>query len=262
MTSDGKKGQEKMQEASPYYLHASEGPGNQITTVQLKGDNYEDWSKHVRNALRTKRKLGFIDVHELKADIACCKQQGDSVMVFYGRLKKMWDELAVYKPIRSCSCGELAALLQQDQDEDRTHEFLMGLDDSRFGTVRSTITSIEPLPKLSQVYQRIVREERQQTIVRNRDEKTDAVGFTAQAGPRVRTWGNNRDGDLVCTHCGKSGHEVAECYQLKGYPEWWGERGRNSSSRGSFRGRGRGGGMVGYYGRGRGVASHPQGRAN
>lgn len=46
---------------SPMYLHPSDGPGNLITTVQLRGENYEDWSKHVRNALRTKRKLGFID---------------------------------------------------------------------------------------------------------------------------------------------------------------------------------------------------------
>ncbi|ESQ37549.1 hypothetical protein EUTSA_v10002979mg [Eutrema salsugineum] len=32
-----------------------------IITVQLRGENYEDWAKHVRNALRTKRKLGFVD---------------------------------------------------------------------------------------------------------------------------------------------------------------------------------------------------------
>lgn len=67
-------------------------------------------------------------VHELKAYIACCKQQGDTVAVYYGRLKRMWDELAIYKPIRTFKCGEISALLQQDQEEDRTHEFLMGLD--------------------------------------------------------------------------------------------------------------------------------------
>lgn len=149
---------------SPYYLHASDRPENIITTVQLKGENYEDWTKHVRNALRTKRKLGFIDgtlkkptteeeieqwevvnsmlvawimntieptlkttismvedaamlwedlklqfsagngdrIHELKEDIACCKQGSDTVMMYYERLKKLWDELAVYKPIRPC----------------------------------------------------------------------------------------------------------------------------------------------------------------
>jgi len=47
--------------ASPLYLHSSDGPENLITNVQLKGENYEDWAKHVRNASRTKQKLGFID---------------------------------------------------------------------------------------------------------------------------------------------------------------------------------------------------------
>ncbi|KAG7636894.1 C2 domain [Arabidopsis thaliana x Arabidopsis arenosa] len=46
---------------SPLYLHSSDGPENLITNVQLKGENYEDWAKHVRNASRTKQKLGFID---------------------------------------------------------------------------------------------------------------------------------------------------------------------------------------------------------
>ena len=32
-----------------------------ITQVQLKGENYEEWAKAIRNALRAKKKLGFID---------------------------------------------------------------------------------------------------------------------------------------------------------------------------------------------------------
>lgn len=46
---------------SPYYLHDSDEPRNIITTVQLKGENYEDWAKNVRNALHTKRNIGFIN---------------------------------------------------------------------------------------------------------------------------------------------------------------------------------------------------------
>ncbi|CAM8998803.1 unnamed protein product [Rhodiola kirilowii] len=296
---------------SPFFLATTDRPGDLITTVQLKGENYEEWSKHVRNALRTKRKLGFVDgtiqkpteaaeveqwevvnsmlvawimntiepsvrssismvedvktlwddlqllfsvgngarVQELKADIANCKQNGDSVMIYYGRLKKLWDELAVYKPIRSCECGKLSALLQQDQDEDRLHSFLMGLD-SQFGTIRSTLTAIEPLPKLAIAYQRVIREERQLSVVRTRVEKSDVVGFSAQSGTRPQI-SQNSYVLTRCSHCGKTGHEVTECYQKHGYPEWWGERGRGSGGRG----RGRGGGAAGSYGRGRGTGA-------
>lgn len=121
-------------------------------------------------------------ISELRADIANCRQNGDTVMVYFGRLKKMWDELAVYKPIRSFSCGELVKQLEEDRDEERTNTFLNGLDSARFGTVRSTITSIEPLPKLSQVYQRIIREARQQSMMRSRDTPTEAVDFAVKAG--------------------------------------------------------------------------------
>lgn len=316
-TEDGKK---EAAALSPFYLHPSDGPGNLITTVQLRGENYEDWSKHVRNALRTKRKLGFIDgtlekpstvteieqwevvnsmlvawimntieptlktsismvdevkllwddlklqfsagngprISELRAEIANSRQGGDSVMVYFGRLKKMWDELAVYKPIRTCSCGEVMKQLEEDRDEERTNTFLNGLDSVRFGTVRSTITSMEPLPKLPQVYQRIVREERQQSIVRGRDEHPNAVGFAVSAGHQSRAF-PDREKDVTCTNCGKYGHAVSDCYQLKGFPEWWGERGRNFRGRGGARGGGRfarGGGMVGNSaGRGRGNTS-------
>lgn len=96
-------------------------------------------------------------INELRADIANCRQNRDTVMVYYGKLKKKWDELAIYKPIRMCSCEELAVQLEEDRDEERTNTFLSDLDVARFGTVHSTITSIEPLHKLSQVYQRIIR---------------------------------------------------------------------------------------------------------
>jgi len=38
-------------------------------------------------------------------------------MTYYGRLKKMWDELAIYKMIRTCSCGELASQLEEDRNK-------------------------------------------------------------------------------------------------------------------------------------------------
>ncbi|XP_020887797.1 uncharacterized protein LOC110230138 [Arabidopsis lyrata subsp. lyrata] len=159
-------------------------------------------------------------------------------------------------PIRSCSCGELAAQLEEDRNEERTNTFLNGLDSAKFGTVRSTITSMEPLPKLSQVYQRIIREERQLTITRNRDATPEAVGFAVQAAQRGQTSNFYREKDVTCTHCGKYGHAKADCFQIIGLPEWWGERGRDYNDRGRG-GRGRGG-RGGRFGRGRGSG----GRAN
>ena len=46
---------------SPYFLSANDNPGNIITQVQLKGDNYDEWARAMRTALRAKKKFGFID---------------------------------------------------------------------------------------------------------------------------------------------------------------------------------------------------------
>lgn len=46
---------------SPYYLSHSDNPGTSITPVKLSGDNYAEWASEMENALRAKRKIGFIN---------------------------------------------------------------------------------------------------------------------------------------------------------------------------------------------------------
>ncbi|XP_070014836.1 uncharacterized protein [Nicotiana sylvestris] len=46
---------------SPYFLLSADHTGICITHVVLKGDNYDEWAKAVRNAFIAKKRLGFID---------------------------------------------------------------------------------------------------------------------------------------------------------------------------------------------------------
>lgn len=46
---------------SPYSLFSSDNPGAMITSVQLKGDNYNEWAMEVVNALRAKKKIGMVE---------------------------------------------------------------------------------------------------------------------------------------------------------------------------------------------------------
>ncbi|GJW96541.1 retrovirus-related pol polyprotein from transposon TNT 1-94 [Tanacetum coccineum] len=148
--------------SSSYFLSSNDNPRNLITHVQLKGENYEEWSRAIRTALRAKKKLVFIDgtmkkpndespdledwwivnsmlvawmfntieptlcstithmenakdiwdeikqcfcigngprVQQLKADLADCKQRGQSIISYYGRLKMLWGELENYDQI-------------------------------------------------------------------------------------------------------------------------------------------------------------------
>lgn len=45
---------------SPCYMAPSDNPGISITSVILNGDNYPKWASELENALRAKRKFGFV----------------------------------------------------------------------------------------------------------------------------------------------------------------------------------------------------------
>ena len=46
---------------SPYFVHPSEGSGILITVVIFDGENYNLWEKAVTTALRSKKKLEFVN---------------------------------------------------------------------------------------------------------------------------------------------------------------------------------------------------------
>lgn len=46
---------------SPYSIYSSDNLGAMITSVQLKGDNYNEWATEMLNAMQAKRKTEFID---------------------------------------------------------------------------------------------------------------------------------------------------------------------------------------------------------
>lgn len=79
-------------------------------------------------------------------------------MDYYGRLAKMWEELDMYKPLPACSCSA-AAEYEKERDEEKVHQFVMGLDESRFGGVCQGIISSDSLVDLGEAYAKVIREE-------------------------------------------------------------------------------------------------------
>ena len=54
----------------------------------------------------------------------------------------------------------------------------------------------------------------------------------------------------MCTHCGRTGHEKKECWQIIGFPDWWTERNQEGDRSGRARG-----------GRGHGCSNQPRSNA-
>lgn len=75
-------------------------------------------------------------IHQLKADLAACKQGELDIVDFYSKLSGMWSELDNYTKVPYCTCGkcecELNKKITKMFKEERTHQFLMGLNDELF----------------------------------------------------------------------------------------------------------------------------------
>lgn len=129
-----------------------------------------------------------------------------------------------------------------EKETDKIHQFLMGLNDETFSTVRSQILGTEPLPTLHKVYPLVVQEEWQKIVARGRDarEETMTVAFAAVTVGQgmVKPTQYNKP---QCDHCRKTGHEKSWCWELIGYPENWEPGGPKSAAarrKSSSKGRG------------------------
>lgn len=90
--------------------------------------------------------------------LASCRQIGKAVIDYYSPLAMMWEELQTYKPPLSCSCSA-AETYEKEQEDERVHQFIMGLDGARFGNVVTAIIEADELPELGKVYAKVIREE-------------------------------------------------------------------------------------------------------
>ncbi|CAA7053596.1 unnamed protein product [Microthlaspi erraticum] len=113
---------------------------------------------------------------------------------------------------------------------------------------------MEPLPNMNQTYAKVKSVERVQTVVRGREQQGAQMAFAVRSG-NMNIGGEDKS-KLFCTECKKTGHVAETCFQVVGYPPWWGERARGGTGRGgdqSFSSRGGFGRGGGRGGRGRGV---------
>lgn len=62
-------------------------------------------------------------------------QDDDSVCLYYNKLKTLWDELEIYEPLPTCTCGAVKALMDYAH-RSKVMQFLMGLHDS-FDAIRA-----------------------------------------------------------------------------------------------------------------------------
>ncbi|XP_074266641.1 uncharacterized protein LOC141589919 [Silene latifolia] len=172
-------------QSSPLFLHQSDNPGIMITQTIFNGDNCDNWADAVRMGLDSKNKLVIIDgkiaepamdqgEEETVEHVAWCQciamvktwlrnvidpklhasiafSGKLTIVEYYTKLKAVWDELASYSRVPTCTCGAGKEILKE-KEEEKVHQFLMGLDDDVYGGLGTNLLMEEPIPTLSRVY--------------------------------------------------------------------------------------------------------------
>lgn len=132
-----------------------------------------------------------------------CKQRGLSIKSYYGKLKKLWEDLADYDKEDKCTCNECTCDSKgrgaRKREKDKVHQFLMGLDESTFGALKSSLLTRDPLPMLNQAFSTVQRDETMRLGNKEPEIRPEIVGFAVQTSSRGRVDYK----DKICSFCGK-----------------------------------------------------------
>lgn len=139
----------------------------------------------------------------------------------------MWSELENYAKIPHCTCGKCEGGVRDKIvkmiEEEKTHQFLMGLSDESFSGVRSQVLARDPLPSLGTIFNIIQQKENHKRIMMDRDQSAEnQVAFATMEHLGMTEKPN-------CKQCGKYGHEEANCYEIVGYPASWSSHDRGQA---------------------------------
>ncbi|KAJ8628127.1 hypothetical protein MRB53_021434 [Persea americana] len=183
-------------------------------------------------------------IQQLKADINRYAQSKTMpVAVYFSKLTVLWDELDNHEPLICCKCGKCTCEVGKQhgkrREDDRLQQFLLGLCSEYYAQLRSTILSQDPLPSLNRVFQQIAQDERVRGITRITKEKPEVVGFAVRMANRTQPRLDRAErAALVCSHCHKSGHDIATCFDLHGTPDWYLEKyGNTYEGKGNVKGK-------------------------
>lgn len=170
-------------------------------------------------------------VQRLKVELVTYRQRGSTIEEYYGKMMSLWTSLADHRQAKNCGCP-LGYDLEKEREEDRLHEFLMGIDESVYGAVKSNLLSRDPLPSLDEAYSILIQDEDSKKAARAFDDRNETMAFAVQNSSRSLTMSREERQRLLCSSCGRNGHLAENCFRTLGYPDWWGDRPRNKNTPG------------------------------
>ncbi|KAF7842330.1 uncharacterized protein G2W53_004628 [Senna tora] len=164
-------------------------------------------------------------LYQIQREVASTEQGSDSLVAYYGKLRKWWDELDHLKPTPRCTCGGckcgINKRLEERESSNKLLQFFMGLH-QRFKTIRTQILNFDPLPTINKAFAMVSQDEVQMEVKDMFNPlEVAAAGLKKEEIEARRFKAKEEKKDEVCTHCQMKGHVKEECFKLVGYPEWF-----------------------------------------
>ncbi|XP_075080118.1 uncharacterized protein LOC142165469 [Nicotiana tabacum] len=154
-------------------------------------------------------KVNASRIYYLHRKIFSLTQSTSSVLVYYSKLKDLWDEYDSIMPPPVC-CDKSKKFIER-QEYQRLWQFLMGLNDG-YSQVRSQIIMKSKIPPVNQAYAMILQNESQKLVAGGgySAESIDPTAlFSSKLGQKQR-----RNFNVECDFCHLKGHTKEECYKL------------------------------------------------
>ncbi|XP_071727354.1 uncharacterized protein [Rutidosis leptorrhynchoides] len=196
------------------------------------------WDALVTTYSSGKDKLQNFDLHVKENDI---KQENMSISDLWITMQGIWGEIDRRDP-NPMKCSTEIVTYNRIRAEQKLFQFLNALD-SKHDTIKRELLRLEPLPTTKESYATVRKEIAHQLILgqTNHFSQNQSVAFGLAATNQNKSLGlaasSNRHptpridkSKLKCTRCGRSKHTIDQCFEIKGYREWWSKPSKNKAT--------------------------------
>ncbi|XP_074306275.1 uncharacterized protein LOC141641515 [Silene latifolia] len=133
-------------------------------------------------------------LYRLKKDLRNIDQSDKTVVEYYNKLKRHWDDIEDLEPIPDCTCGALTKCscsflkrLLEITSREKVLTFLMGLDDL-YDNLKTNILSMDPLPKINKAYSLVQQIESQKSIAKTIATQVESSAMAVHKGKFSGPW--------------------------------------------------------------------------
>jgi hypothetical protein len=185
---------------------------------------YYDLAASAWNDLKVRfSRADRVRIASLQRDLYAIRQDSSSVNDYFTKLRGIWEELEVFRPIPTCTClarcqCEGIRNARKLRQEDLVLIFLTGLND-HYAVVRSQILIMEPFPDINTTFSMIIQHESLNGLEVSAESDVQ-INLADGKKPNYSKGksSNSGNGNRSCTFCGRGGHTIDICYRKNGYP--------------------------------------------